>query len=64
MVSYNIEQIIFLEICSFRENYDFSENILEKNWNFFTCDFVFFDDSIGCATKFHAHEILFISISF
>ena len=32
----------------------------EKSW-FFSYDFDIFDDSIGCATKFHAGEISFLS---
>ena len=29
--------------------------------DFFSCDFDIFDDSIGCATKFHDDEISFFS---
>ena len=35
--------------------------IFWKEIDFFSCDFDIFYGSIGCATKFHAHEIYFFS---
>ena len=35
--------------------------IFWKKSLFFSCDFDIFYGSIGCATKFHAHEIYFFS---
>ena len=39
----------------------FLKIIFWKKVDFFSCDFDIFDGSIGCATKFHADKISFIS---
>ena len=48
--------LFFLKIRTFWKNDDYVKNILEKKL-FFSRDFDIFDDSIGCATKFHADEL-------
>ena len=49
------------KICNFMKKYDFIEKKKWKIVDFFSCDFEIFDGSIGCATKFHAHKIEFVS---
>ena len=39
--------VIFFKNCTFLENYDF-----------FSCDFVIFYGTIGCAIKFYADHII------
>ena len=48
--------LCFKKICNFWKNYNFTGKKMKK-FNFFSYDFKIFDDSIGCATKFHADEI-------
>ena len=46
--------LCFPKICIFEKNYNFTEKK-----EVFSCDFKIFDDSIGCAAKFHDNEIYF-----